>query len=433
MSKAKIMNQVRQNIQTRLQFLSFVYSTLGSPRDFEITMHHVEVLWNSLTLFNDLKQTSVVGETNSSELIISVKDDLFTWFLNQAKSKDQHAISVETFKQIFVNKMPLLDPNSFSQNALHLYQELFKIYKYSFQQQQQLNSPSIENSSLTNFKQMEKSAIDYIGKLAFKSSNPDVSLAAIQFLNSHFTQSDTISNAEQENQFIDSCMNYLNEARVTLENDDQINAENFEIAFEIVQRGILLLKNHLDIFQRRHSFQLRVMQLKSDTTNADHSHANDSLFFFSHMKILQQTTNDYLNRMFKLNAFNISDLNMSFNPFVNDLTRVAPSFGKESNQTNTTTATANSTTGAANTASSSYSQHLFITLVCHIIPTQFKFNLTLSLNDCLGDLKAMIREIILKTIKSSQIENDDIPTEETNTTSKKVQLFSRFWSVKTSQ
>jgi len=430
MSKAKIMNQVRQNIQTRLQFLSFVYSTLGSPRDFEITMHHVEVLWNSLTLFNDLKQTNVVGETNSSELIISVKDDLFTWFLNQAKSKDQHAISVETFKQIFVNKMPLLDPNSFSQNALHLYQELFKIYKYSFQQQQ-LNSPSIENSSLTNFKQMEKSAIDYIGKLAFKSSNPDVSLAAIQFLNSHFTQSDTISNAEQENQFIDSCMNYLNEARVTLENDDQINAENFEIAFEIVQRGILLLKNHLDIFQRRHSFQLRVMQLKSDTTNADHSHANDSLFFFSHMKILQQTTNDYLNRMFKLNAFNISDLNMSFNPFVNDLTRVAPSFGKESNQTNTTTATTNSTTGAANTAS--YSQHLFITLVCHIIPTQFKFNLTLSLNDCLGDLKAMIREIILKTIKSSQIENDDIPTEETNTTSKKFQLFSRFWSVKTSQ
>jgi hypothetical protein len=278
---------------------------------------------------------------------------------------------------------------------------------------------------------MEKSAIDYIGKLAFKSSNPDVSLAAIQFLNSHFTQSDTISNAEQENQFIDSCMNYLNEARVTLENDDQINAENFEIAFEIVQRGILLLKNHLDIFQRRHSFQLRVMQLKSDTTNADHSHANDSLFFFSHMKILQQTTNDYLNRMFKLNAFNISDLNMSFNPFVNDLTRVAPSFGKESNQTNTTTATTNSTTGAANTAS--YSQHLFITLVCHIIPTQFKFNLTLSLNDCLGDLKAMIREIILKTIKSSQIENDDIPTEETNTTSKKFQLFSRFWSVKTSQ
>ena len=243
--------------------------------------------------------------------------------------------------------MPLLDPNSFSQNALHLYQELFKIYKYSFQQQQ-LNSPSIEHSSLTSFKQMERLAIDYVGKLAFKSSNPDVSLAAIQFLNSHFTQSDTISNAEQENQFIDSCMNYLNEARVTLENDDQINAENFEIAFEIVQRGILLLKNHLDIFQRRHSFQLRVMQLKSDTTNADHSHANDSLFFFSHMKILQQTTNDYLNRMFKLNAFNISDLNMSFNPFVNDLTRVAPSFGKESNQTNTTTATTN--------LSSSYSQ-----------------------------------------------------------------------------
>jgi hypothetical protein len=59
-------------------------------------------------------------------------------------------------------------------------------------------------------------------------------------LNSSFTLSDTISNAEQENQFIDACMSYLNAARVTLDYDDQIDAENFEIPFEIVQSGIAI-------------------------------------------------------------------------------------------------------------------------------------------------------------------------------------------------
>jgi len=412
------MNQIRQNIQTRLQFLSFVYSTLGSPRDFEITVQHVEILWNSLTIFNDLKQTSAIESSNQTEQIISIKDDLFNWFLNQAKSKDQHAISVENFKQIFINKMPLLDPNSFSQNALHLYQELFKIYKYSFHQQQLNNSSNsieISASLVENFKQMEKSAVDYIGKLAFKSSNSDVSLAAIQFLNSHFTQSDTIANKEQENQFIDSCMNYLNEARTNLENYEELNEEKLEFTFEIIQRGILLLKTHLDIFQRRHSFQLRLMQLNTNTRSPNDEekeedrYANDNLFFFSHMKILQQTTSDYLNRMFKLNVFNTNELNASFNPFVNDSHRIVASFGKESNQAATSTTT---------NTTSTQSQNLFVTLVCHINPTQFKFNLTLSLNDCIGDLKAMIREIVLKTIKSSQIENDSIMNEESKVISK---------------
>ena len=52
------MNQIRLNIQARLQFLSFVYSTLGSPRDFELTRQHVEILWDSLIKFNDFTQTN---------------------------------------------------------------------------------------------------------------------------------------------------------------------------------------------------------------------------------------------------------------------------------------------------------------------------------------------------------------------------------------
>jgi hypothetical protein len=122
--------QIRLNVQTRLQFLSFVYSTLGSPRDFELTRAHIETLWHCLAQLDDLNAAA------HSRLRLSIRDDLFGWLLNQAKSKDQHAISIDAFKLIFTAKIPHLDPNNFSQTALHLYQELFKIYKYSFQQQQ---------------------------------------------------------------------------------------------------------------------------------------------------------------------------------------------------------------------------------------------------------------------------------------------------------
>jgi hypothetical protein len=131
-------------------------------------------------------------------------------------------VSITTFKLVFINKIPLLDPNSFSQNALHLYQELFKIYKFSFQQQlQSASNTTAENveylaTKAMHFKQIELAAIDYITKLAFKSANNDVSLAAIQFLNSHYTTPDTISNVEYENQFVSNCMAYLNEARLAI-------------------------------------------------------------------------------------------------------------------------------------------------------------------------------------------------------------------------
>ena len=279
-----------------------------------------------------------------------------------------------------------------------------------------------ESESLATFRQMEKSAIDYIGKLAFRSANADVSLAAIHFLNSHFTQSDTISSVEQENQFIDSCMSYLNEARSSLDLGDCS-----EQTFELVQRGLLLLKTHLDTFQRRHSFQLRLMQLRASTSSSSYldtaeKSGNDNLFFVSHLKLLQQMNSDTLSRMYKLNTFNLSpstsstyshELHAAFSPFVNEtgMMRVLNSI-KESAAAST--AGASSVSAVATSATllqSAQAQNVFVTLACHINPTQFKFNLTLSLNDCVGDLKAIIREIILKTIKSSQVAGEIVVDE----------------------
>ncbi len=82
-----IQNHIRLNIQSRLQFLSFIFSSLGSPRDFELPSEYVEILWDSLIQFNDFAAANC-----------SIKDDLFNWFSSQAKNKDQHAINIDAFK-----------------------------------------------------------------------------------------------------------------------------------------------------------------------------------------------------------------------------------------------------------------------------------------------------------------------------------------------
>ncbi|CAF0722648.1 unnamed protein product [Brachionus calyciflorus] len=290
----------RMQIQSRLQFLSFIYSNIASPREFELTIEHVEILWTCLIKFNK---------------DFDLKEDLFNWFLNQAKSKDQHAINIENFKLIFLEKIPLLDPNNFTQSALHLYQELFKIYKFTTQDSQECDE----------FKQMEQSAIEYILKLAFKSKSNDVSLSAIQFLNAHYT--------ENEGKFIENCLDYLEKSRFCLEkNDTDLETNLIEI-----QRGLLLLKNHLDLYQRKNSYKIRCLQIRQAK-------------FMSHAK-------------------NLID-------FENELNEI------------------------------------FLRLVCHVNSTKFKFELVILQTDCVGDLRAVIREILFNVIKNGKDVGNDAREED---------------------
>lgn len=187
---------------------------------------------------------------------------------------------------------------------------------------------------MNNFKHMESLAIDYITKLAFKSSNSDVSLAAIQFLNSHYTQPDTITSAKHQSAFVTNCMKYLNEAYNSLSS----NNSNNEQILDTIAHGCLLLKNHLDLFQKRLCQQLRSMQL-DEALDSDDASCGPPSSLISHAKLLQQ-----------VDAGNGRDGNL-------------------------------------------------ITLNCHINSTQFKFGLYVSLADCLGDLKALIRQIVLRSIK----------------------------------
>ena len=53
----------------------------------ELSLEQVDCLWNCLA-----------EDTECA-------DDCFNWFLNQVKSKDQHAMSYQTFKHIFIEKV----------------------------------------------------------------------------------------------------------------------------------------------------------------------------------------------------------------------------------------------------------------------------------------------------------------------------------------
>ncbi|XP_066170556.1 ubiquitin carboxyl-terminal hydrolase 34-like [Sylvia atricapilla] len=70
-------------VQVRLQFLTCVFSTLGSPDHFRLSLEQVDILWHCLV--------------EDSECY----DDALHWFLNQVRSKDQHAMGMETYKHLF--------------------------------------------------------------------------------------------------------------------------------------------------------------------------------------------------------------------------------------------------------------------------------------------------------------------------------------------
>ena len=110
-------------------------------------------------------------------------------------------------------------------------------YKYSYHHHNSDNCSKKSVISTQSFKLLEATCMDYISKLAFKSANNEVSISAIQFLNSYCIQVDTIKK-ELEVEFIKSCMFYLNKACTNLDSDPATS-------FIILKRRLLLLKNHI--------------------------------------------------------------------------------------------------------------------------------------------------------------------------------------------
>lgn len=94
-------------VQVRLQFLTSVFSTMGSPDSFRLSLEQVDALWEWLA--------------NDPEC----SDCLFAWLQGQAKGADQHALGIDTLQHLYLKKLPELKPEGISMVNFETAKNLF--------------------------------------------------------------------------------------------------------------------------------------------------------------------------------------------------------------------------------------------------------------------------------------------------------------------
>eukprot|EP00105_Crassostrea_gigas_P037927 XP_019922075.1 PREDICTED: ubiquitin carboxyl-terminal hydrolase 34 isoform X3 [Crassostrea gigas] len=209
----------KEEIQVRLLFLTCVFSSIVSPDGFRLNLEQVDTLWRCVALDSECS------------------DDCLNWFLNQAKSKDHHALCLETFKHIFLEKMSQLKAESMSMVGLNLFQQLSHLTRMA-------NSSFDEQLS-----EDQVCGMDQLWSIALRANNTDVSMTAIQILNNYYINYGN-GHLEKEAEFIQRCMDNLTNALTDIES-------NPERHLLVIQRGLVLLKNHLEAFRKRYAYHLR--------------------------------------------------------------------------------------------------------------------------------------------------------------------------------
>ncbi|XP_053405325.1 ubiquitin carboxyl-terminal hydrolase 34-like isoform X2 [Mercenaria mercenaria] len=213
----------KEEIQVRLVFLSGVFSSTCSTDNFRLNLDQVDTLWACLANDKDCC------------------DEWLSWMLNQAKSKDHHALGLETFKHIFLEKMPQLSPKSTSMIGLNLFQQLSHLSRIA------------NASSDCSLPEDKISGMDQLWEIALQALNADVSITAIQYVNGYYIG---FGNGllEKEEEFVQRCMDSLVRATNNVQEDP-------DTSLMVIQRGLVLMKNHLELFRKRYAFHLRNWQI----------------------------------------------------------------------------------------------------------------------------------------------------------------------------
>ena len=100
-----------QQIQTRLHFLTQVFSIHVSPANLCLSLAQIDKLWEC------------VAEDPECQ------DDWFQYLMMQVHTKEQHAITREGFKMIYHRKLPSMAPERIPILALNLYSTLYHLSK----------------------------------------------------------------------------------------------------------------------------------------------------------------------------------------------------------------------------------------------------------------------------------------------------------------
>ncbi|XP_078316021.1 ubiquitin carboxyl-terminal hydrolase 34-like isoform X4 [Crassostrea virginica] len=227
----------KEEIQVRLLFLTCVFSSIVSPDGFRLNLEQVDTLWRCVALDDECS------------------DDCLNWFLNQAKSKDHHALCLETFKHIFLEKMSQLKAETMSMVGLNLFQQLSHLT-------QMANSSFDEQLS-----EDQVCGMDQLWSIALRANNTDVSMTAIQILNNYYINYGN-GHLEKEAEFIQRCMDNLTIALTDIES-------NPETHLLVIQRGLVLLKNHLEAFRKRYAYHLRNWQIEGKAIRSHQRNIQD--------------------------------------------------------------------------------------------------------------------------------------------------------------
>ncbi|XP_055619621.1 ubiquitin carboxyl-terminal hydrolase puf [Toxorhynchites rutilus septentrionalis] len=218
-------------IQVRLQFLSSVFSDVGSPRNFKLALGQVDTLWTSLA--------------NDPEC----SDCLFAWLQGQVKGGDTHALGINAIQHLYLKRLSELKSEGISMVALGLFQQLFTLGR------EEIICHSNEGQNPNDSVGMEN-----LWKIALRANNTDVSLTAIQYINTYYME----KQLKYENQFVAQCMNHLSQAVDELHRQ----SPSSESALMCVQRALMLLNTHLETFRRRYAYHLRRWALEGKEIGA---------------------------------------------------------------------------------------------------------------------------------------------------------------------
>lgn len=90
--------------------------------------------------------------------------------------------------------------------------------------------------------------MDNLWKIALRANDTEVSMAAIQYINTYYME----HQLKNEKEFVAQCMNYLTQAA-----DGLNKPEVEEQSIMCVQRALMLLNTHLETFRRRYAYHLR--------------------------------------------------------------------------------------------------------------------------------------------------------------------------------
>lgn len=229
------MNDREQQIRARLDFLTAMFSIEITPDHFRLTIGQLDCLWFCL-----------VTEVPEAYHFL-----ILNWLLKQTNSEELHALGLDSFKHIFVKKLPELNAEKMTITGLNLFQKLFGLTRLSNA------SPFAQQETET---EEYKLGTEQLWNIALKAEKLHVANEAMSILN-HLYLTVGDSSVRKEKEFVQKCMSVLNEAVSNLE-------ANCLQSLRLIQQVLKILRNHLETYSKRFAFHLELWRLNGKNLNS---------------------------------------------------------------------------------------------------------------------------------------------------------------------